>query len=40
LFINVIAIGELESYDDQDKNGDVTDKKARRARFRLLGSLG
>jgi hypothetical protein len=35
----VIAISELESYDDQDKNGDVTDKKARRARFRLLGPL-
>jgi len=27
-------------YNDQDRNRDVTDKKVRRARFRLLGSLG
>jgi hypothetical protein len=36
----VIVISELESYDDQDKNRDVTDKEAKRARFRLLGLLG
>jgi hypothetical protein len=40
LFINVMVMSELESYDDQDKNGDVTDEEARRARFRLLGLLG
>lgn len=40
LFANVMAMGELESYDDQDKKRDVTDEKARRAKFRLLGPLG
>jgi hypothetical protein len=35
-----MAISKLKSYDNQDKNGDATDKKARRARFRLLGPLG
>jgi hypothetical protein len=40
LFTNVIAISELELYNNQDKNRDVTDEKARRARFRLLGPLG
>jgi hypothetical protein len=40
LFTNVMAMSELESYDDQDKNGDATDEEARRARFRLLGPLG
>jgi hypothetical protein len=39
LFANVIAIGELESYDDQDNNGDITDE-ARITKFRLLGPLG
>jgi hypothetical protein len=33
-------MSELESYNNQDKNKDVTDKEARRARFRLLGPLG
>jgi hypothetical protein len=40
LFTNVIAMSKLESYDNQDKNRDVTDEKARRARFRLLRPLG
>jgi len=35
----VITISKLESYDDQDKNGDVTDEEARRAKFKLLGPL-
>jgi hypothetical protein len=35
-----MTMGKLESYDDRDKNGDVTDKEARRAKFRLLGPLG
>ncbi len=33
-------MGELESYDDRDGNRDITDKEVRRAKFRLLGSLG
>ena len=40
LFANVIAMGELESCDDQDKNGDVMDNEVRRAKFRLLRPLG
>jgi hypothetical protein len=40
LFANIMEIGELESYDDQDRNGDVTDKEVRRAKFRLLRPLG
>jgi hypothetical protein len=36
----VIVISKLESYNNQDKNKDVTDKEARSARFRLLRSLG
>jgi hypothetical protein len=40
LFTNIMAMDELELYDDQDKNGDVTDEEARRAKFRLLGPLG
>ena len=39
LFANIIEMGELESYDDQDRNGDVTDEEVRRAKFRLLGPL-
>jgi hypothetical protein len=35
-----MAISELKSYDDQDKNRDATDEEARKARFRLLGPLG
>ena len=40
LFANAIAQGKLESYDDQDRNKEVTDEEARRAKFRLLGPLG
>lgn len=40
LFANVMAMGELKSYNDQDKNGDITNEEARRAKFRLLGPLG
>jgi hypothetical protein len=35
----VITINKLKSYDNQDKNRNVTNKKARRARFRLLRLL-
>ncbi len=30
---------ELALYDLEDKNGELTDKEAKRARFRLLGPL-
>ena len=35
----MIEISELELYDNQDKNRDVTDEEVRRAKFRLLGPL-
>ena len=31
---------ELKSYDLEDEDRELTDKEARRARFRLLGPLG
>src|SRR6266511_3206391 len=31
---------ELASYDLEDEDGELTDKEARRARFRFLGSFG
>ena len=40
LFVDIMEIGKLESYDDQDRNRDVIDKEVRRAKFRLLGLLG
>jgi hypothetical protein len=36
----VIDLDKLKSYDLKDKNRELTDKEARRARFRLLGPLG
>jgi hypothetical protein len=39
LFTNVIIISKLKLYNNQDKNKDATNKKARRARFRLLRPL-
>jgi hypothetical protein len=35
----VIDIEELKSYDLEDKDRELMDKEARRARFRLLGPL-
>ena len=35
----MIDLDELESYDLEDKDGELTDEEARRARFRLLGLL-
>jgi hypothetical protein len=32
-------LDELESYDLKDEDGELTDKEARRARFRLLRPL-
>ncbi len=40
MFVNIIEIGELELYNNQDRNRDVIDKEVRRAKFRLLGLLG
>ena len=31
---------ELTSYDLEDEDGELTDKKIKRVRFRLLGSFG
>jgi hypothetical protein len=36
----VIDLNKLKSYDLKDKDRELMDKKARRARFRLLGPLG
>jgi len=40
LFTNVIDIDELESYNEQERDKELIDNKARRAKFRLLGPLG
>jgi hypothetical protein len=40
LFTNVMDMDELESYDEQERNGELMDNEARRAKFRLLGPLG
>jgi len=40
LFANVINIEELESYDDEEQQGDIRDKEAKRIKFRLMGPLG
>jgi hypothetical protein len=39
LFAEVIDLEELASYNLEDEDGELTDKEARRARFRLLGPL-
>ena len=36
----MIGIEELESYDEQDRSGELTDEEAKRVKFRLLGPLG
>jgi hypothetical protein len=36
----MIGIEELESYDEQDQSGELTNEEARRVKFRLLGPLG
>ena len=40
LFAEVMDMEELKLYDLEDEDGELTDKKVRRARFRLLGSFG
>ncbi len=40
LFANVIDLDELESYDLEDADGELTDEEIMRAKFRFLGPLG
>ena len=40
LFANVINIEELESYNDEEQQGDTRDDEAKRIKFRLMGPLG
>jgi hypothetical protein len=40
LFANVIDLDKLESYNLEDADGELTDKKAIRAKFKLLGPFG
>jgi hypothetical protein len=40
LFVNVIEIEELGSYNKQDYSEEPIDEETRKAKFRLLGPLG
>jgi hypothetical protein len=40
LFANIIDLDKLESYDLKDADRELTDKKAIKAKFRLLGLFG
>ena len=40
LFINVLEIKELESYDDQEKKGETENEEEKRVKFRFMGPLG
>jgi hypothetical protein len=40
LFANIIDLDKLESYDLEDADGELTDKEAIRAKFKLLGLFG
>jgi hypothetical protein len=40
LFINLVDIDELESYDEGEVDGQLIDEEAKKAKFRLLGPLG
>jgi hypothetical protein len=39
LFLSVIRIKELESYDEEEQQEEYTDKEAMRVKFRLLRPL-
>ena len=42
MFIDLVDINELESYDEEEADKELTDKeakKAKKAKFRLLGPL-
>ncbi len=40
MFVEVIDLEELASYDLEDEDEELTDKKVRRARIKLLESFG
>jgi hypothetical protein len=40
LFTGLVKIDELESYDEQEKNGQLLFDEAKKLQFRLLGPLG
>jgi len=40
LFTSVITAQELESYDEQEQTGQLSNDKVKRVQFRLLGPLG
>ena len=40
LFADVIEMDKLELYDNNEQQGDIGDKEARKARFCLMGPLG
>ena len=40
MFIDLVDIDKLESYDKEEADRELTDKEAKKAKFRLLGPLG
>jgi hypothetical protein len=40
LFSDLVDIEELESYKEEEANGELIDEEAKKAKFRLLGPLG
>jgi len=40
LFTDVVNLEDLESYDNDEEQGDLKEEEARRAQFRLMGPLG
>jgi hypothetical protein len=40
LFSDLVDIEELESYEEEEANGELIDEEAKKAKFRLLGPLG
>jgi hypothetical protein len=40
LFIDLVDIDELESYDEVEADGELIDEEVKKAKFRLLGPLG
>jgi nitric oxide reductase activation protein len=40
LFSDLVDMEELESYEEEEANRELTDEEAKKAKFRLLGPLG
>jgi hypothetical protein len=40
LFTDLVDMDELESYDEAEADGELTDEEVKKAKFRLLGPLG